>query len=111
VAHNACPHETTGESPYRLAFGQDVHIPGWDLLERQPEEGERLAWLEARRALDLIHWQLKSQTDEHKRSERTSPQTGDVAIYKLPPAPTPIDLQHVSGVPASLVSPAPRPRC
>ena len=96
--HNAVPHEGTGESPYRLCFGTDPHLPGWDLLTREFKEEERLLWLEAWRSLDFVLWSLRKQRENQDLNSRARPTVGDHVLYRLPPAGTRTSLTHASGV-------------
>lgn len=99
AVHNSCPHETTGESSHKLAFGTDMVLPGLELLATDVPEEQRTLWLTARKQLDLAHWYLWHHQKVAHREQTSQLQAGDVVIYKLPTSPAPIAHQHASGVP------------
>ncbi|CAJ1055395.1 Transposon Ty3-I Gag-Pol poly [Xyrichtys novacula] len=74
-SYNTTPHQSTGESPYFLMFGQDPHLPVDFLLGRVPEPtaGSTHAWItehqtRLRHAFEAARQHLEAAAEKRKQN-------------------------------------------
>ena len=81
LVHNACPHSSTGISPFGFLFGFEPLLPGWQGLRNQNDEELRDVKKTELRQQRLLREQLMSQNPVVVKS--VSMEVGDWVVYLL----------------------------